>query len=306
MVNDYLHEISMSRFRSLFPKDLSVGLGDDFFVMDVRFEDKHQPLKHPCRFDGFIILYCVKGHIRLNVNLAEFELKEGMVFINLPGNIIRVNELIDTEKTDLHYICIGMSSQFAQGVKMDMMKLFNDGLVLFSNPSIHIDDNEAELLGAYVSTLVKLLHSDVPYKTEAVNTLMSSVFYTLSSFWAVHADKMEGLDGHQVPNRSKAVFERFIRLVTEYHSTQRQVGFYADKLCITPKYLSKLIKSASGRSAPEWIDQYVLLEAKNMLKYSGGTIKEIVYKLNFPNQSVFYKFFKSRTGMTPSEYRNLR
>ncbi len=82
------------------------------------------------------------------------------------------------------------------------------------------------------------------------------------------------------------------------------VGFYADKLCLTPKYLSKLIRNATGRSAPEWIDAYVILEAKNMLKYSNATIKEIVFRLNFPNQSVFYKFFKARTGMTPTEYRN--
>ena len=91
---------------------------------------------------------------------------------------------------------------------------------------------------------------------------------------------------------------------TEYHTKYRNVGFYADKLCLTPKYLSKLIKTATGRSAPEWIDSYVILEAKNLLKYSGTTIKEIVFKLNFPNQSVFYKFFKARTGMTPTEYRN--
>jgi AraC-like DNA-binding protein len=68
--------------------------------------------------------------------------------------------------------------------------------------------------------------------------------------------------------------------------------------------MSKLIKTATGKSAPEWIDAYVILEAKNLLKYSSDTIKQIVFKLNFPNQSVFYKFFKSRTGMTPSEYRN--
>jgi AraC-like DNA-binding protein len=84
----------------------------------------------------------------------------------------------------------------------------------------------------------------------------------------------------------------------------RNVGFYADRLSLTPKYLSRIIKEASGRSAPEWIDDYVILEAKNLLKYSGLAIKEIVYKLNFPSQSVFYKFFKARTGMTPTEYKN--
>ncbi|MBQ2151347.1 MAG: AraC family transcriptional regulator, partial [Bacteroidales bacterium] len=77
----------------------------------------------------------------------------------------------------------------------------------------------------------------------------------------------------------------------------------ADKLCLTPKYLSKLVRSVSGRSGPEWIDSFVLVEAKNMLKYSEMSIKEIVYRLNFPSSSVFYKFFKSHTGQTPSEYR---
>jgi AraC-like DNA-binding protein len=100
------------------------------------------------------------------------------------------------------------------------------------------------------------------------------------------------------------LFEQFIALVAKYHTQYRNVAFYADKLCLTPKYMSKLIKTATGKSAPEWIDAYVILEAKNLLKYSNDTIKQIVFKLNFPNQSVFYKFFKARTGMTPSEYRN--
>jgi AraC-like DNA-binding protein len=98
--------------------------------------------------------------------------------------------------------------------------------------------------------------------------------------------------------------DRFVNLVSEYFAQYRNVGFYADKLCMTPKYLSRVVREVTGRSAPEWIDSYVILEAKNLLKYSGLPIKEVVFKLNFPNQSVFYKFFKARTGMTPSEYRN--
>ena len=82
------------------------------------------------------------------------------------------------------------------------------------------------------------------------------------------------------------------------------MAFYADKLCLSPKYLSKLIKEVSGKPAPEWIDSYVMLEAKHLLKYSNLPIKEIVYRLNFSNQTVFYKYFKAHTGMTPTDYRN--
>ena len=111
------------------------------------------------------------------------------------------------------------------------------------------------------------------------------------------------LEAYLLPGITQ-IFERFIGLVSEYHTSERGMAFYADKMCLTPKYLSKLIKQASGRSAPDWIDSFVILEAKNMLNFSDMAIKEIVYKLHFPNQSVFYKFFKAHTGMTPTEYRN--
>ena len=106
-------------------------------------------------------------------------------------------------------------------------------------------------------------------------------------------------------DRSKVIFDRFIGVVSEYHTQERGVAFYADKLCLTPKYLSKLVKAASGRSAPDWIDAYVMLEAKNMLKYSDIPIKEIVSRLNFPNPSTFHKFFKAKAGLTPLQYRKM-
>ena len=80
------------------------------------------------------------------------------------------------------------------------------------------------------------------------------------------------------------------------------MGFYADKLYISPKYLSLIIKESTGRSAAEWIDEYVILEAKNLLRFSGKNIQQIAYELNFTNQSSFGKYFKHLTGMSPSEF----
>ena len=85
--------------------------------------------------------------------------------------------------------------------------------------------------------------------------------------------------------------------------TERSLGFYADKLYMSPKYLSKMVKTVSGRSAHEWIDALVVGEAQNMLRYSDLPVKEIVTRLNFPNQTTFYRFFKIQTGQTPTEYR---
>ncbi len=94
----------------------------------------------------------------------------------------------------------------------------------------------------------------------------------------------------------------FIQLVHEYHRSERTVAFYADKLFISPKYLSLIIKETLGRSAAEIIDDYVILEAKNLLRFSGKNIQQVSYELNFPNQSSFGKYFKHLTGFSPSEY----
>lgn len=91
--------------------------------------------------------------------------------------------------------------------------------------------------------------------------------------------------------------------LTKHYMQERSVGFYAGQLHLTPKYLTTIIRKTSGRTAAEWIDDYVVLEAKNLLKYSTMSIQEIAYCLNFPNQSFFGKYFRNHTGMPPSAYR---
>ena len=295
-----LLDISLARFKNLFPDSPRVCYGDDFYVMDIKLSEDSQPLGYPCRFDGYMLLYCVRGRIRLNVNLTEYQIEEGMIFMNVPGNIISVNEILDVPKEEVRYVCVAMSKEFLQGMQLDANKIFNEGMSMMANPSVRLTEKEIEMVRCGLEIVTRVVDSESLYKREAMLSLLSSMFYMLMGVWKKRG---EPVDQTQT-TRSKIIFDRFIKLVSEYHTQYRNVGFYADKLCLTPKYLSKLIKNATGRSAPEWIDQYVILEAKNLLKYSGVTIKEIVYRLHFPNQSVFYKFFKARTGMTPTEYRN--
>ena len=248
-----------------------------------------------------MVLYCVNGHIKLNVNLQEHELKSGMLFLNYPGSIIRVNDILDVDEDGLKYICVVMSREFVGNLMLDVNKLFTQNLSLLGTPSLALTADQTQLLREHVSLMVSIVNSKSSFKLESIRSILSSVFYFIAGLWAEKASKRVQ---QPASGRNRLVFEQFIKFVSEYHTTYRNVGFYADKLSLTPKYLSRIIRDASGRSAPEWIDEYVILEAKNLLKYSGLPIKEIVYKLNFPSQSVFYKFFKARTGMTPTEYKN--
>ena len=88
-----------------------------------------------------------------------------------------------------------------------------------------------------------------------------------------------------------------------YYKQERSISFYAEKLCLTPKDLSSIIKQATGKLAGEWIDACVVLEAKMLLKCSEKSIQQIAEELNFANQSFFGKYFKHHTGMSPSKYK---
>ena len=300
MNDGVLTNVNISHLREAFKDSPQIGIDDDFSIIDMRLRRKTTTLNFPFRFDGIILVWCIKGAISVSINLNDYILEEDTFFICMPGNIFKLNEIVGDDE-DLHYVCVAMSKEFAANQKLDVNKTFSNAMSLLDNPSVPILPEEAVLMGGYLDMMGNVLKSDLAYRREAVQSLWISMLYVIAAMLDRRA-KLAGDVSHT--NRSRMLFEQFIGLVAKYHTQYRNVAFYADQLCLTPKYMSKLIKTATGKSAPEWIDAYVILEAKNLLKYSSDTIKQIVFKLNFPNQSVFYKFFKSRTGMTPSEYRN--
>ena len=116
----------------------------------------------------------------------------------------------------------------------------------------------------------------------------------------------EQLNTDSVKSRKELIFAEFTKQLLLHYRQERSVKFYADQLHITPKYLSALIKDISGRTAAEWIDSYVIIEAKNLLKFSNMNIQEIAYSLNFDTQSFFGKYFKQHTGYSPSQFKLLK
>ena len=261
-------------------------------------------LQYPVRFDGYIIFYLKKGHFSVDVNLHTFEVREHSLMINVPGNIVKVSQYDEDHIDQLDLVFVLISKEFMSGIQFDFGKVFQDGLNLLHNPCIILDDFQMAVANDYMNLARKLIGAPLTYKRETIGSLLTSLTYLAADVWSKQVDEARklALDPHST--RSNQVFEHFLTLVSEHHNTERGVAFYADKLCLTPKYLSKLVKTASGRSAPDWIDSFVILEAKNLLKYSDLPIKEVVYRLHFPNPSVFHKFFKAHTGLTPMQYRN--
>ena len=96
---------------------------------------------------------------------------------------------------------------------------------------------------------------------------------------------------------------RFMRTVVEEHSPNRDVAYFAERLGITPKYLTNLIRKISGQSARDWIVYFTILEIKSLLRQSSMDLKSIAVRVNFPNQSIMSRYFRHYIGITPSKYR---
>jgi AraC-like DNA-binding protein len=109
--------------------------------------------------------------------------------------------------------------------------------------------------------------------------------------------------GKKPQMRADALFSQFIRLLEQNFRSIRRVSWYAEQLFITPKYLSEVVKQTSKRTPNEWIDSYVILEARVLLKTTTMSIKEIADELHFPSQSFLGKYFKEHVGVSPSEFR---
>ena len=166
------------------------------------------------------------------------------------------------------------------------------------NPVIPLAEDDLKPIMAYFSLLKESIKRiDNPYRMDTVKYLTKAFFYDI------------GYQIHKKPESNKKskyeiLVDRFLTLVEKHYREERNVGFYADKLQITPKYLSSLLKENTGKFANEWIDSYVILEAEALLKSTNMTIQQISDELNFPTQSVFGKYFKRLTGKSPREYKS--
>jgi AraC-like DNA-binding protein len=309
MEKETLQTIDLSRILALAPIIDEYSMGKDFIMGEVsgkkveKSEAILSMLKYPVRFDGYIIFFLKKGHFSIDLNLTTYEVKPQSLLVCVPGNIIKLSSYDEDHIGDAELYFVLASQSFMNGIRFDFNKIFQETLSLWKNPCITLSEEDMALAEDYFKLGRNIVLGKQQNKKEILGALVTSFTYATLDVWTREINAAKKGESTSSSARVNQLFERFMALVTEYHNTERGMAFYAEKLCLTPKYLSKLVKQASGRSAPAWIDSFVILEAKNMLKYSDKSIKEIVFDLHFPNQSVFYKFFKAHTGMTPSEYR---
>lgn len=268
-------------------------IDDDVFIFDdirrVTVDDTPVMIEMP------IFVLCVQGCASVELNLKEYQVPANSLVTLMPDHILHGYKHTD----DFKGLFIAVSNRCVDELIPDILTALPAVMTFRASPVIELTGEEMDMLKKMHSFLWMLIRSEVGiYKKKVVNGMLQSLLYV-----ALSAYKTRNMYSAIKRSRNEEIFYNFFTLLEHNFREQRSVQFYADKLCITPKHLSTVVKSVSGRTAGSWIDGYVILAAKVMLRSSSYTIQEVSVALNFPNQSFFGKFFKQHVGVPPREYR---
>ena len=251
-------------------------------------------LEYPFKVDVTAAIICIKGRTEGIINLKPYVTDGACLITILPGQIMQYKSISE----DFEGLFIVMSSKFTDSLMPNATDRLPLHLSVRDNPAIPLDNNEAvQGMIDYFNMLKRVIQvEDHPYRIEVARYLTLAFFYGIGAFFHHVAD-------NQKKTLHETLVEKFLHLVEKHYKEQRGLEFYADKLCVTAKHLSKVIKATNGKPATDWIDEHVALEAKALLKSTNMTIEQISDALNFPSQSFFGKYFKRVTGMSPREYK---
>ena len=293
--------ITPSKIKQMVPSGISLGIGDDFFITRLQEKPQYAYLQYPFRVDCYIAAYCVEGSVNCSVNLTDYHLTTGTLLLITPGNILRISQPDELDR-NLRVTLICVSASYISNIGINPSKVLVEAVEVLRDPCIHLSDDEEEMLHKYVNLALDITKTDSQFVKESIGGLVSSVFYQFAGFLA-NSKRREDMEKPVRTTRQRQMLEQFMKLAINDHAREHLVGYYADKMCVTPKYLSKIVKETSGRSVPDWLSELLILDAKNMLRHTDMTIKEISARLYFPSQSFFFRFFKNHTGQTPTQYR---
>lgn len=261
----------------------------------IKFDDSM--FKHPSRMDAFAAIFCVSGEAEVQINLKKFVLKSGTIALHVPENIIQIKS-----SDNLIIYPFIISSEYIQKIHFETKDLINLYMAAKTLPVFPLEYSDIHILEKYYYLLESILQTDTNYKNKITIGIVTSFMYKI---YEILVNKLkENEYKHKVPERCEIVFDDFIKELNLYKGTKHSLSFFAERLNLTPNYLSGRVKEYTGRTAMEWIEDSVILEAKTMLKHTDLSIQEIAYKLNFPTQTFFGKYFKRITGMSPKQYKN--
>lgn len=249
----------------------------------------------PLRIDALMMMLFTEGSGKISVDLKEYEVGVDSMMILNPHNYISIRDCTPDVSGKVLFI----SHKAVENILPKLTDLLPVIVYNRNMPVLRLNADEVE----WMSGIFRLIRSKLEGKP--TKFMMPKLYGILqAALYEIMDINIAGqANDKTMRSRKEELMAKFILAVMEDCTRHRKVEYYADRLCITPKHLSAVVKEISGMTAGKLIDNYVVLEAKMLLKNTDLTIQEIAARLNFPNQSFFGKYFKHSTGLSPSEFR---
>ncbi|ACU63529.1 transcriptional regulator, AraC family [Chitinophaga pinensis DSM 2588] len=255
---------------------------------------QHPYHEEPYRAESYAIVFIREGGVRLNTGLVSWDVHAPAI-ITLGPSVVR----FFTKSSDQ----LNMDVIFFK----DTFQLENHADVFFLSRYEFFDNNDLHVLPlkepyvAKFSKIYELLEMTQDAGSYAQRLIIRSYIFAL--IFEIDACRRISVSNVPASQEPDPLFTKFKQLLRRHYIQEHKLDFYARELHLTPKSLSAAIKKQSGQSAGKWIDDAIALEAKVLLQNKTLTVAQISNMLNFSEQSVFGKFFRTNTGMSPLEYR---
>lgn len=268
-------------------EDKDLVMFDNFKGVD--FTDKVLQL-------GFMLVcFCNSGSASFRLNGKDYTLEPGNMLVGFGEQIFEQCKATPdfSGRTAL------VSPEYFMESAVGLQPMWPYLLYMFKHPIIHLNEDETQwLLHTSNAIMARLKDKAHRFRREAIVSLMRVFYFDVCNILAKRAPR-----GADAPTHAYSVFDQFFILAEHNFREHRDVKWYSEQMCLTPKYLSEVVKQVSGKTAGQWLTTITLTEIRYLLRDTSLSIKEITLRLNFPNQSFLGKYFKNATGMSPSEYR---
>ena len=290
--------MSLSRMRDIFNaygeqlrehafinSEIAIVQGDPLIF---RLVMQQQP---PFVIDDHRLGIITRGELIANFNLVEKRLTPGtLVFIG-PGSILSPVSI----SPDVELCGIGLSPLFPMPFAPGQLpSAFNGQMRDFQ---LLADEADLDTARRIIDTLWHVVHQP-DYNRQTVSALVAAQMHLYDGLYQRYIDRQQSM-----MSREQTIFDRFIYLVNRHCQHEHQLSFYAQKMCLTERYLGTVIRQASGRTAKAWIDDAIMMRAKVELRHTEKSAAQIADEMHFPTPSFFSKYFKRMTGLTPMEYK---
>ncbi|MBQ8467098.1 MAG: AraC family transcriptional regulator [Prevotella sp.] len=240
------------------------------------------------------IMILTKGSANPTINLIPRHFEAGQAVFISHNSIVQFNDY----SSDIQGFGISLTDELASLALGNALPKMLDGHVRDFN--YRLAPHELQQLRELHTLLYNIMQAHQRH-SQVILHLVSAFLWQTDQYWSQHES-----ESRSSLTREQRLFTDFVRLVSQYAAQEHNIDFYAQRLFLSPRYMSTLVKQVSGKAAKQWIDDAIVTRIKVELRHSDKSAAQIADEMHFPNPSFFCKYFKRMTGMTTQEYRERR